>query len=107
MIFKSHVFDEPLLEFGDGGQHCDPRQGLRGFGPLQPRSGGKSGLRFMSCLFSLSIPRAVSARNSVKPVAVSSVPIMPTRTTSIAGPLCHRRTVLSRIDTVERSVGVK
>src|SRR5271166_6560731 len=39
MIFKSHVFDEPMLEFGDGGQHCDPRQGLREFGPLQPRSG--------------------------------------------------------------------
>jgi hypothetical protein len=37
MIFKSHVFDEPLLEFGEGGQHCDPRQGLREFGPLQPR----------------------------------------------------------------------
>lgn len=29
MIFKAHVFDEPMLEFGDGGQHCDPRQGLR------------------------------------------------------------------------------
>jgi hypothetical protein len=28
-----------MLEFGDGGQHCDPRQGLREFGPLQPRSG--------------------------------------------------------------------
>jgi hypothetical protein len=39
MIFKSHVFDEPMLEFGDGGQHCDPRHGLREFGPLQPRSG--------------------------------------------------------------------
>ncbi len=39
MIFKSHVFDEPMLEFGDGGQHCDPRQGMREFGPLQPRSG--------------------------------------------------------------------
>ena len=26
---------------------------------------------------------------------------------AIAGPLCHRRTVLSRIDTVERRVGVK
>ncbi len=39
MIFKSHVFDEPMLEFGDGGQHFDPRQGLREFGPLQPRSG--------------------------------------------------------------------
>ena len=39
MILKSHVFDEPLLEFGDGGQHLDPRQGLREFGPLQPRAG--------------------------------------------------------------------
>ena len=38
MIFKAHVFDEPMLEFGDGGQHCDPRQGLREYGPLQPRS---------------------------------------------------------------------
>jgi hypothetical protein len=38
MIFKSHVFDGPMLEFGDGGQHCDPRQGLRDFGPLQPRA---------------------------------------------------------------------
>lgn len=39
MIFKSHVFGEPLLEFGDGGQHLDPRHGLREYGPLQPRSG--------------------------------------------------------------------
>jgi hypothetical protein len=39
MIFKAHVFDEPLLEFGDGGQHCDPRQGLREFGPLQTHTG--------------------------------------------------------------------
>jgi hypothetical protein len=39
VIFKAHVFDEPMLEFGDGGQHCDPRQGLREHGPLQPRSG--------------------------------------------------------------------
>ena len=39
MTFKSHVLDEPFLEFGDGGQHCDPRQGLREYGPLQPRSG--------------------------------------------------------------------
>ena len=38
MTFKARVFDEPVLEFGDGGQHCDPRQGLREFGPLQPRS---------------------------------------------------------------------
>lgn len=39
MIFRSRVFDEPILEFGDGGQHADPRQGLREFGPLQPRIG--------------------------------------------------------------------
>jgi hypothetical protein len=39
MIFKAHVFDEPMLEFGDGGQHPDPRQGLREYGPLQPSSG--------------------------------------------------------------------
>jgi len=39
MNFKSHVFDEPILEFGDGGHHSDPRYGLREFGPLQPRSG--------------------------------------------------------------------
>ena len=39
MNFKSRVFEEPILEFGDGGQHADPRQGLREFGPLQPRSG--------------------------------------------------------------------
>lgn len=39
MNFKTHVFDEPLLEFGNGGQHLDPRQGLREFGPLQPRAG--------------------------------------------------------------------
>src|SRR6185437_6325495 len=28
-----------MLEFGDGGQHLDPRDGLREFGPLQPRAG--------------------------------------------------------------------
>jgi hypothetical protein len=39
MTFKSRIFEEPILEFGDGGKHCDPRQGLREFGPLQPRSG--------------------------------------------------------------------
>jgi hypothetical protein len=39
MTFKTRVFDEPVLEFGEGGQHPDPRQGLREFGPLQPRSG--------------------------------------------------------------------
>jgi hypothetical protein len=39
VTFRAHVLDEPLLEFGDGGQHLDPRQGLRENGPLQPRSG--------------------------------------------------------------------
>ncbi|MDE0110883.1 MAG: hypothetical protein OXN84_01145 [Albidovulum sp.] len=39
MAFKTRVIDEPMLEFGDGGQHLDPRQGLREFGPLQPRIG--------------------------------------------------------------------
>jgi hypothetical protein len=38
MILKSRIFDEPMLEFGDGGQHLDPRQGLRQYGPLQPKS---------------------------------------------------------------------
>lgn len=38
-MFKSRVFEEPLLEFGDGGNHFDPRQGLREFGPLQPKAG--------------------------------------------------------------------
>ena len=28
MILKSHVFDEPLLEFGDGGQHLAERCGF-------------------------------------------------------------------------------
>jgi hypothetical protein len=35
----AHVFDEPMLEFGNGGQQPDPRQGLREYGPLQPSSG--------------------------------------------------------------------
>ena len=39
MNFRAHVLTEPLLEFGDGGRHCDPRQGLREYGPLQSRSG--------------------------------------------------------------------
>lgn len=39
MTFRTRIFDEPVLEFGVGGKHCDPRQGLREFGPLQPRSG--------------------------------------------------------------------
>ena len=39
MTFKSRVFEEPILEFCNGGRHLDPRQGLREFGPLQPRAG--------------------------------------------------------------------
>jgi hypothetical protein len=38
-VIKSFVLDEPMLEFGDGGRHLDPRYGLREYGPLQPRSG--------------------------------------------------------------------
>lgn len=33
------IFEEPLLEFGEGGRHVDPRQGLREHGPLQGTSG--------------------------------------------------------------------
>ena len=39
MTFKATVFDEPELQFGDSGQHIDPREGLRLFGPLQTRAG--------------------------------------------------------------------
>ncbi|WP_313903599.1 argonaute/piwi family protein [Rhizobium bangladeshense] len=39
MMFKSRIFEEPVLEFGDGGQSPDPRQGLREYGPLQPKAG--------------------------------------------------------------------
>lgn len=39
MSFASRVFDEPELEFGDGGRHVDPRSGLIDHGPLQPKPG--------------------------------------------------------------------
>lgn len=35
------LFDEPELEFGDGGKHIDPRLGLLKHGPLQPIVGDK------------------------------------------------------------------
>src|SRR5262245_21468029 len=35
-IFSHHVLDEPLLEFGGGGQHIDVRFGLMKHGPLEP-----------------------------------------------------------------------
>ena len=39
MIFNTAVLEEPLLEFGDGGTHVDPRAGLMDFGPLQAAAG--------------------------------------------------------------------
>lgn len=39
LIFKGQVYPEPLLEFGAGGLHLDPRFGLTQFGPLQPIPG--------------------------------------------------------------------
>jgi len=35
MSFKTHIFDEPELEFGDHHHHQDPRLGLAEAGPLQ------------------------------------------------------------------------
>jgi hypothetical protein len=39
LIFLPRVLSEPLLEFGDGGRHIDPRFGLMDYGPLQPLAG--------------------------------------------------------------------
>lgn len=36
MIFQPIYMPEPVLEFGDGGRHIDPRAGLLNYGPLQP-----------------------------------------------------------------------
>ncbi|KZX53747.1 hypothetical protein A3711_02035 [Erythrobacter sp. HI00D59] len=41
MRFKSEIFDEPLLEFGDKHSHPDPRIGLAEAGPLQIPLGDK------------------------------------------------------------------
>lgn len=41
LSFNPNVISEPLLEFGDGGQHIDPRRGLVEHGPLQPIPGDK------------------------------------------------------------------
>lgn len=38
-MFRSIYMPEPKLEFGDGGQHIDPRAGLIDYGPLQPMVG--------------------------------------------------------------------
>jgi hypothetical protein len=40
-MFNAKVLTEPLLEFGDGGSHIDPRVGLIEFGPLQPMAGDR------------------------------------------------------------------
>lgn len=39
MKFKTRIFPEPDLEFGDGHQHPDPRLGLQEAGPLQTHLG--------------------------------------------------------------------
>ncbi len=39
MIFNGQVYPEPLLEFGSGGLHLDPKYGLAQYGPLQPIPG--------------------------------------------------------------------
>ncbi|HKV55488.1 MAG TPA: hypothetical protein VJN94_12700 [Candidatus Binataceae bacterium] len=39
MSFSPRVLSEPVLEFGDGGRHIDPRMGLVDYGPLQPIAG--------------------------------------------------------------------
>lgn len=39
MDFKSRIFDEPMLEFGDKHSHPDPRLGLFEAGPLQAFAG--------------------------------------------------------------------
>lgn len=41
MMFNPRVLPEPLLEFGDGGCHLDPRVGLIEYGPLQPIPGDR------------------------------------------------------------------
>lgn len=39
MNFSHILLPEPKLEFGQGGQHIDPRHGLFRYGPLQPMPG--------------------------------------------------------------------
>jgi hypothetical protein len=41
VMFSPRVLSEPLLEFGDGGRHIDPRMGLIDYGPLQPIAGDR------------------------------------------------------------------
>ncbi|HEV2551901.1 MAG TPA: hypothetical protein VGU20_31630 [Stellaceae bacterium] len=40
-MFNPRVLPEPLLEFGNGGRHPDPRFGLMDHGPLQPVPGDR------------------------------------------------------------------
>ncbi len=44
MTISHLLLEEPLLEFGDGGKHIDPRLGLLRHGPLQPALGDKISL---------------------------------------------------------------
>ena len=39
MSITHQILEEPLLEFGNGGRHIDPRLGLYQHGPLQPMPG--------------------------------------------------------------------
>jgi len=41
VMFSPRVLSEPLLEFGNGGRHIDPRMGLIDYGPLQPIAGDR------------------------------------------------------------------
>lgn len=41
MSFKTHVFDEPYLEFGHNGREIDIRLGLMRHGPLEPERASK------------------------------------------------------------------
>lgn len=41
MISNAKVLPEPMLEFGSGGRHLDPRMGLVEYGPLQPILGDR------------------------------------------------------------------
>lgn len=41
MKFAAKVLPEPKLEFGNNGQHIDPRLGLVDYGPLQPIAGDR------------------------------------------------------------------
>ena len=41
MKITPQLLEEPMLEFGEQGQHIDPRLGLARYGPLQPMPGDR------------------------------------------------------------------